>query len=89
MCLAQIDKQCRFIGELPAGRAELSAATKDALAKSLKKDRSVMVERGNKIAHQGDLERSIPRRPRPVTRGDVSLVVRFIEDLLRAIEKTV
>ena len=28
------DRQCSFIRELPAGRAEVSAATKDALAKS-------------------------------------------------------
>jgi hypothetical protein len=82
------DRQCSFIRELPAGRAEVSAATKDALAKSLKKDLSLIVERRNKI-HRGDLERSIPRTPRPVTRGDVSFVVGFIEDLVRTTEKIV
>jgi hypothetical protein len=63
MGLAHTDRQCRFIGELPAGRAELSAATKGALAQSLKKDLSLIAERKNKIVHEGDLQRSIARTP--------------------------
>jgi hypothetical protein len=66
-----------------------SAATKGTLAKSLKKDLSLIVERRNKIAHEGDLQRSIPRTPWPVTRADVSYVAGFIENLVRTIDKIV
>jgi RiboL-PSP-HEPN len=66
-----------------------TSATKDALAKSLKKDLSLIVERRNKIAHEGDLQRSIPRTPWPITSADVSYVAGFIEDLVRTIDAIV
>jgi hypothetical protein len=66
-----------------------TAATKGALAKNLKKDLSVIVERRNKIAHEGDLQPSIPRTPWPITRADVCYVSMFIEDLVRTIDKIV
>jgi hypothetical protein len=56
------NRQCSFIREPPAGRADVSAAAKDALAKSLKKDLSLIVERRNKI-HRGDLERPFREHP--------------------------
>jgi hypothetical protein len=66
-----------------------TVATKGVLAKNLKKDLSIIVERRNKIAHEGDLQPSIPRTPWPITRADVSYVARFIEDLVRTIDKFV
>ena len=66
-----------------------TAATKGALAKSLKKDLSLIVDRRNKIAHEGDLQRFIPRTPWPITRADVTYVAEFIEDLVRTIDKIV
>jgi len=66
-----------------------TAATKNTLAKSLKKDLSIIVERRNKIAHEGDLQPSIPRTPWDITRADVSHVSQFIEDLVQTIDKIV
>jgi hypothetical protein len=66
-----------------------TAATKGALAKNLKKNLSIIVERRNKIAHEGDLQPAIPRTPWPITRADVSYVAGFIEDLVRTIDKVV
>jgi len=66
-----------------------TAATKGELANSLKKDLSLIVERRNKIAHEGDLQRSIPRTPWQIVRADVSYVAGFIEDLVRTIDKIV
>jgi hypothetical protein len=66
-----------------------TAANKAAVAKSLKKDLSLIVERRNKIAHEGDLQRSIPRTPWPISRVDVSYVSAFIEDLVQTIDKIV
>lgn len=64
-------------------------ATKVALAKSLKKALPLIVERRNKIAHEGDLQHSIPRTPWPITRADVSYVSGFIEDLVQTIDRIV
>src|SRR6516165_6833506 len=47
-----------------------TATTKGDIAKSLKKDLSLIVERRNKIAHEGDLQLSIPRTPWPITSAD-------------------
>lgn len=66
-----------------------NAATKSALAKNLKKELSIIVERRNKIAHEGDLQPSIPRTAWPITRADVSHVATYIEDLVRTIDKIV
>jgi hypothetical protein len=66
-----------------------TGASKAALAKSLKKDLSLIVERRNKIAHEGDLERTVPRTPWPISRADVCYVAMFIEDLVRTIDAIV
>jgi hypothetical protein len=63
-----------------------TAATKSAHAKNLKKDLSLIVERRNKIAHEGDLQPSIPRTPWPISRADVSYAARFIEGLAHSID---
>lgn len=66
-----------------------TTVTKTAVAKNLRKDLSIMVERRNKIVHEGDLQPSIPRTPWPISRADVSYVATFIEDLVRTIDKIV
>jgi len=63
-----------------------TAATKSSLAKSLKRDLSLVVERRNKIVHEGDLQPSIPRTPWPISRVDVSYAAKFIEELVRTID---
>jgi hypothetical protein len=63
-----------------------TAATKNSLAKSLKRDLSLVVERRNKIVHEGDLQPSIPRTPWPISRVDVSYAAKFIEELVRTID---
>jgi hypothetical protein len=66
-----------------------TAASKSALAKNLKRELSLIVERRNKIAHEGDLQPSIPRIPWPITGADVSYVAQFIEDLVLTIDNIV
>ena len=63
-----------------------TAATKSSLAKSLKRDLSLIVERRNKIVHEGDLQPSIPRTPWPISRADVTYAAKFVEDLVRTID---
>jgi hypothetical protein len=63
--------------------------SKGALAKSLKKGLSLIVDRRNRIANEGDLQPSIPRTPWPITRADVSYMAGFIEDLVRTIDNIV
>jgi hypothetical protein len=50
---------------------------------------SLIAERRNKIAHEGDLQPSVPRTPWPITRSDVTEVATFIEDLVRTIDAIV
>lgn len=66
-----------------------SATTKSAQAKSLKKSLALIVERRNKIAHEGDLQPSTPRTPWPITRADVSYIAGFLESLVRTIDTIV
>jgi hypothetical protein len=63
-----------------------AAAKKTATAKSLKKDLSLIIERRNKIVHEGDLQQSIPRTQWPISPADVIYVATFIEDLVRDLE---
>ncbi len=60
-----------------------------AMAKSIRRNLSLMVERRNKIAHEGDLQPTISREPWPINRGDVAFVAQHIEMIVRAIDKVV
>jgi hypothetical protein len=62
---------------------------KVALAKALKKDLSLIVQRRNKIAHEGDLQPSPPRVPWPIRQTDVDFVANHIEKIIRAIDAIV
>jgi hypothetical protein len=62
---------------------------KVAKAKAIRRDLSLMVERRNKIAHEGDLQPTTSRDPWPITQADVALVAQHIERIVRAIDKVV
>jgi hypothetical protein len=64
-------------------------ATKTARAKALKLSLSLIVERRNKIAHEGDLQPGIPRDPWPINRADVQYVAQVILDIVNAIDQVV
>ncbi len=63
--------------------------TKSQIAKGLKTDLSLIVERRNKIAHEGDLEPTTPRTPWPINRTDVDYVADLIEGIVRDIDLVV
>ena len=79
---------CELWNEIALAKGA-TVATKSQIAKSLKRDLSLIVERRNKIAHEGDLQPSIPRAPWPISRADVTYVAIFIEGLVRAIDNTI
>lgn len=61
--------------------------TKAELAKHLKRTLSAIVERRNKIAHEGDLQPSlIPVVPWPISQADLATVSAFIEKLVLSID---
>lgn len=66
-----------------------SAATVSANTESLKKRLSLIVDRRNKIVHEGDLQPTIPRTPWPISGADVSEVALFIRDIVCAIDTVV
>ena len=61
-------------------------ATKTTDAKALKKDLSLMVQRRNKIVHEGDLQPSPPRLPWPISQADVAAVKSHVETIVRAMD---
>jgi hypothetical protein len=64
-------------------------ATKVAASKALRKDLSLLVDRRNKIAHEGDLQPSAPRQAWPISQTDLSFVTTKIESIVRAIDAVV
>jgi hypothetical protein len=60
-------------------------ATKANQAKNVKKVLSLMVQRRNKIVHEGDLQPSPPRLPWPISQADVAAVTSHIETIVYAI----
>lgn len=62
---------------------------KAATAKAIKRSLSLMVERRNKIAHEGDLQPTISREPWPIAQLDLALVSTHIERIVRAIDSVV
>lgn len=63
--------------------------TKLVQARSLKRSLSIIVERRNKIAHEGDLQPTLPRLPWPIAKEDLQHVKSTIESLVRAIDQLV
>jgi hypothetical protein len=64
-------------------------ANKNAVAKSLKTDLSLVIRRRNAIAHEGDLQQSATREPWPISRADLILVKDKIDSIVRAIDAVV
>lgn len=60
-----------------------------ATTESIKKRLSLIVERRNKIVHEGDLQPTVPRIPWPISRADVSDVATFIDQIVSAIDNVV
>jgi hypothetical protein len=64
-------------------------ATKVEKAKSLKKELSILIQRRNRIAHEGDLQPSPLREPWPISQADLAFVKEQIEKIVRAIDAVV
>ncbi len=79
---------CKLWNEV-ALRLGATAATVSSVSESLKKRLSLIVDRRNKIVHEGDLQPSVPRTPWPITRADVSDVAQFISRIVDAIDSVV
>lgn len=67
--------------------ATISSA--DSKAKSLKLQLNMIVERRNKIAHEGDMQPLTPREPWPIVGQDLVVVKNFIEALVNSIDKII
>lgn len=63
-----------------------AASAKNNHAKSLKKQLSAIVDRRNKIAHEGDLQPGIPRLPNPISLQDLQIVASFVDKVVLAID---
>jgi hypothetical protein len=63
--------------------------TRTSMAKSIRKDLSLIVRRRNRIAHEGDLQPTAVRDPWPITPGDVAFVETHINKIVRAIDTVV
>lgn len=64
-------------------------AKKTTIAKGIKKTLSAIVERRNKIAHEGDLQPTLPITPWPISQADLATVRVFVEGLVRSIDACV
>lgn len=64
-------------------------SNKADFAKVIRKDLSLIVSRRNKIAHEGDLQPSSPRKPWPISQSDLIIVTRNIEKIVNAIDSIV
>ncbi|AWY68333.1 hypothetical protein A8H36_25715 [Burkholderia thailandensis] len=63
---------------------------KVAQAKQIKRQLTSIVDRRNKIAHEGDLQpRALPISPWPISQGDLTVVSSFIEKLVKSIDACV
>ncbi len=80
--------ECRLWHEVSE---ELGPTAAGAAVKSewLKKELSLIINRRNKIVHEGDLQPGIPRLPWPITRSDVNYITGFIWELVEAIDNIV
>lgn len=63
-----------------------SEQTKQVEAKRLKSTLSAIVIRRNKIAHEGDLQPTVPRVPWQISISDTQTVKKYIADLVDSIE---
>lgn len=64
-------------------------SNKSAKAKGKKLTLSLIVDRRNKIVHEGDLQPGVPRMPWPINRIQVDEVRTFILDVVTSIESVI
>lgn len=64
-------------------------AQKVSEAKRLKRQLRAIVDRRNKIAHEGDLQPTLPVTPWPIAQADLALVSTFVGGLVRSIDACV
>ena len=76
---------CKLWNEV-ALKLGATTATVSADTESIKKRLSLIVDRRNKIVHEGDLQPMVPRMPWPISRADVSDVAKFINEIVSAID---
>ena len=76
---------CKLWNEV-AIKLGATTATLGADTDSLKKRLSLIVDRRNKIVHEGDLQPVVPRTPWPISRKDVSDVAAYILEIVTAID---
>lgn len=60
--------------------------TKTKRAKEIKRTLAAIVDRRNKIAHEGDMQPSTPRTPWPIKQDDLFSVSSFLQTIVRAID---
>lgn len=61
-------------------------ATKTQRAKQLKTQLRAIVDRRNKIAHEGDMQPTVPVTPWPIAQADLAQVTSFIEQIVASME---
>lgn len=76
---------CRLWNDI-AVKLGATAVTVTAAAASLRTQLSLIVDRRNKIAHEGDLQPTVPRTPWPISRADLSDVANFINGIVLAMD---
>lgn len=64
-------------------------ATKTTRVKQLKSQLRAIVDRRNKIAHEGDMQPAVPVTPWPIVQADLAQVGSFIEKLVNSMEACV
>jgi hypothetical protein len=79
---------CKLWNEV-ALKLGATTTTVTATTESLKKRLSLIVDRRNKIVHEGDLQPTVPRTPWPISKADVSEVAKFINEIVSAIDSIV
>lgn len=79
---------CKLWNEV-ATQQGATAGNIGVVTESIKKRLSLIVDRRNKIVHEGDLQPTIPRTPWPISKNDVSDVAIFIKGIVTAIEAIV
>jgi hypothetical protein len=70
-------------------RVGATPTTMIAMSADLRKRLAVIVDRRNKIVHEGDLQPTVPRTPWTIDRADLSQVTTFINDVVGAIDAIV
>jgi hypothetical protein len=70
-------------------RVGATPATMIGTSVDLRKRLAVIVDRRNKIVHEGDLQPTLPRTPWTIDRADLSQVTTFIIDVVSAIDSIV